>query len=110
MADIATALDYLTKFVGIVGGILGGAAFIHTRRMKALDLRVQLRNQQHDLRALVDGLKAPMARAAQSRTNVNAAIGLVLSGAMQLWNQQYEKDLAELAALEGLVKQLPERY
>ena len=30
----------MTTFVGIGGGILGAAAFIHTRRMKALDLRV----------------------------------------------------------------------
>jgi hypothetical protein len=110
MLDIATGLDYLTKIVGVGGGILGGWAFINTRRMKALDLRVQLRNQQHDLRVFVDDLKSLMERAAQSRTNISAAIGLGQSDAMQLWNQRYEKDLMELETVENLVSRLLERY
>src|SRR6266852_9971002 len=72
--DIATGFDYLTKSVGVGGGLLGLIAYLNSRQTKALELRVQLRTRRHDFSQLVDQVGPLMASALQSRRNVNAAI------------------------------------
>jgi hypothetical protein len=97
--NIATGFDYLTKLVGVGGGLLGLIAYLNSRQMKALELRVQLRTRRLDFSHLVDQVGPLMASALQSRRNVNAAIGLSRSGAEKIFTDEHAQDLNEMTTL-----------
>ena len=66
--------DIVTSVVSGVGAVTGVIALIRTGRFKTLDVRLELRKGENDLRILIDEMHALMQRAVQSRT-VGRAVG-----------------------------------
>jgi hypothetical protein len=86
---------------GISGAVMGYIGYRHSRSMKALDLRLQLRKDESDFRACVESLPALLDLAKQSRTRVLAATGLGRSGNEQIFLQAWEVDLLSVNALKS---------
>jgi hypothetical protein len=86
---------------GIAGAIMGYISYRHSEQLKALDLRLELRKTEADLRSAVQELPSLLERAKKSRDRVTAATGLRGSGALQQWTSDWEADLAAVRALEG---------
>jgi hypothetical protein len=68
--------------------------------LKALDLRLELRKTESDLRAAVHELPSFLEHAKKSRERVAAATGMRGSGALQQWTSDWEADLAAVRSLE----------
>lgn len=92
-------LSYMGAITGVVGAITGIAGaimgFIGYRRtdeLKALDLRIELRRAENDLRSIVDELPVLIDRAMNSRRRVSAATGNLGSGRLKLFEAEYETD------------------
>jgi hypothetical protein len=101
-------LNYVGAITGIIGAVTGVAGAImgyisyrHSESLKALDLRLELRKAETDLRSTVQELSALLTRAKQSHTNVAAAMGLANSGAIALWMSGWQADHAAVRSLEG---------
>jgi hypothetical protein len=105
-------LTILASVVGMCTGITGTVvaliSYRRVSRMKALDLRLELRkafaDADRDLQALPDAINTGN----RSRQAVQAAMGTGRSGAMELWYKQVAQDLtavgewaAALALLDG---------
>ena len=63
--------------------------------MKALDLRLELRRADSDLRDLISSLPDKLTYAKRSREALAAATGGVRSGGMQKWIGEFESDLSK---------------
>ena len=107
-----TWLSYVGAATGIFGSITGSAGlalgYIGYRRsqeLKALDLRLELRKAESDLRASVQELPDLLQRSRQSRTAVSAARGMARTGAFEGWKAAWENDMAASTLLAG---ELPE--
>ena len=74
---------------GLVGAILGYKGYRRAHDGKALDLRLELRKAESDVRAIVEELPDLMERANVSHRHVLAATGLARSGAMTAWIQDW---------------------
>lgn len=85
----------------ILGAITGIAALVfsyvnHRRlqKIKALDLRIELRKQVAEVRAMIDGLPELLERARKSRDAVLAALGTLLTGYhQQVWKPACASDI-----------------
>ena len=89
---------------GIAGAIMGYISYRRTQDLKALDLRLEVRKSENNLRGLVLGLPAHLEHAKKSRKAVAAAKGLWGSGANQKWIAEWETDTA---AAHAMVARLP---
>jgi hypothetical protein len=105
MADVVTYfLSGVGAVTGVVGAVTGVIALIRTGRFKTLDLRLELRKAENDLRALIDELPALMQRAVQSRSAINDARGMFDSTALAAFVQTMEEDTK---AIQELTKERP---
>jgi hypothetical protein len=95
---------------GVAGAIMGYIGYRHSRTMKALDLRLQLRKHESDFRACVERLPALLDLAKQSRTRVLAATGLGRSGNEQIFLQGWEADLLLVNALKSKLLEFDGNY
>ncbi len=86
---------------GIAGATMGYISYRRSGRMKALDLRLELRKGVNDLRSTVESLSPLIAQAKVSRTAVLAARGISRSSMMDQWNAECEKDLAAVKVLDS---------
>jgi len=100
-----TVLSYVGAVAGIVGSILGYLGYRQSRQIKALDLRLELRKSVSDLRASVEELPGLLQRARESRAAINAARGILNTGAFEAWKGSWEVDVA---AARGLAAELPD--
>jgi hypothetical protein len=105
-------LGIIGAVTGIVGAITGIAGFVlgwtnHRRlqQIKALDLRLELRKQVSDVRALVEALPDLLERSRASRSAVLAATGQLRTGAFEIWKAVLERDLK---TAQALARELPE--
>ena len=73
--------------------------------MKALDLRLELRRAESDLRASVEELPGLIQHAKNSRIAVASATGRLRSGAMEVWKGQWEADQKEISVLRDTLSQ-----
>lgn len=110
-------LSIIGAVTGIVGAITGLAGLVlgwinHRRvqQIKALDLRLELRKQVSDVRAVVAALPDLLERSQASRSAVLAAIGLSQSGAFESWKAAWESDLKAARALASEVPDAAETY
>lgn len=103
MADIGAITGIVGMLTGIGGLIMGYLGYRQSGRNKVLDLRLQLRREINELRALLDPLPGMMEHAKQSHTNVLAAMGLGRSGEQQAFSQDFEVDKAAVANLAAEV-------
>jgi len=95
---------------GVAGAIMGYISLRHSKQLKALDLRLELRKADSDLCADVQGLLALLELAKKSHDWVAAATGMLKSGASQQWTSDWEEDFAAVRALEGEVPEVDATY
>src|SRR5260370_19210530 len=81
---------------GIAGSVMGYVSLRRVRRLKALDLRLELRKAEADARAISSELPALLAKSDRSRMAVAAFEGWVNSGAMGLWKGEVATDKAKV--------------
>jgi hypothetical protein len=83
---------------GIVGAILGYKGYRAAQQSKTLDLRLELRRAEADLRSDNEHLPDLMQQSHDSRVNVSAARGIGDSGYLQAWRRSWEQDMATVNA------------
>lgn len=103
-------VSYVSLAGGIVGTISGCLAYRRTGQLKALDLRLELRRADSELRSFVLALAARLDYAKRSRERISAATGGAHSGAMQKWLAEFEVDVASLGKMEEALPQPEENY
>jgi hypothetical protein len=103
-AITTTVLSCVGAVTGIVGSILGYLGYRQSRQIKSLDLRLELRKSVSDLRATVEELPGLLQRARESRAAINAARGILHTGAFEAWKKTWE---ADIATARGLGAELP---
>lgn len=86
---------------GISGAIMGYVAYRRSEALKALDLRLELRKTENNLRSTVDELIPLLEYAKKSRTAVASATGMLGSGALKKWLSELEADVAAVRSLEA---------
>lgn len=95
----------ITGVIGAVSGIAGAAmgyiAYRRSEEMKALDLRLELRKSENDLRSTVEELPAHLEHAKKSHMAVASATGMLGSGALKKWLSEWEADLASVRSLKA---------
>lgn len=103
-------VSYVSLAGGIVGTVSGCLAYRRTGQLKALDLRLELRKADSELRNLVHNLAPRMDYAKRSRERIAAATGGAHSGAMQIWLTEFEADLSSLQEMDAELPQSDESY
>jgi hypothetical protein len=98
-------LSCIGAITGIAGLVLGYLGYSRSQEIKNLDLRLELRKAESDLRTDVQELPDLLQRSKQSRTAVNAARGIARTGAFENWKTTWEEDMA---AAQALARELPE--
>lgn len=78
-------------------------ALRRSSKLKALDLRLELRRADADIHALAQEFPGLVERAKASRTAVAAATGRHGSSVFQQWTADCERDLAAMRALQAQV-------
>jgi hypothetical protein len=89
---------------GVAGAIMGYVAYRRSEELKALDLRLELRKSESELRSVVEDLQPYLEHAKKSHTAVAAAAGMSGSGALTRWVADWE---ADVAAVRSLATELP---
>jgi hypothetical protein len=88
---------------GIAGAVMGYISYRRTEALKTLDLRLELRRAETDLRREVEDLPKHLNYAKRSRTAVASAAGRLQSGAMKKWLEEWDADLALAKAMAASV-------
>src|SRR6266478_6195595 len=89
---------------GVTGACLGYLGYRRSGRVKALDLRLELRKTETATRAILEQLPALINRAQASRTSAHVSGGSFGSSNQAAWVQECEKVRADV---DGLLKELP---
>lgn len=97
-------ISYVGAITGVIGTITGGLALWRTGRMKSLDLRIELRRQENELRGIAGELPRLLSLSENSHKNVAAAMGRLVSGDMERWLQELEADKGKV---EAMIQALP---
>src|SRR5216110_3048521 len=84
---------------GITGAVTGITSLRRVRRMKALDLRLELRKADADARSISSELPELLEKADRSHMAVAAFDGSINSGAIGLWKSELAGDKAKVKAL-----------
>lgn len=84
---------------GIAGAIMGCISYRKSNRLKALDLRLELRKAVSDVHADLDRLKALIDDADRSRQAVFVARGMSQSGGMKIWKNEVKADKTKIGEL-----------
>jgi hypothetical protein len=97
--DAPAWVSYVGLVGGLIGTITGCLAYWRTGQLKALDLRLELRKADADLRHIVVSLPDLLARASGSRAAVAAAAGRNNSGWLQAWMNDLTLDRERVGEL-----------
>ena len=92
LSYISLGLSVLGAASGCLGTVLGWRGYRRAGKMKTLDLRLELRKADTEIKSLVLGLPGLLDRAKQSRERILAASGRAESGAMQFCRDELRKD------------------
>ena len=84
---------------GSIGALLGYRGYRRAQDVKALDLRLKLRKDVSDARALVARLQNLLPEARKSREGALAAAGIVGGRRWDLWLQELNADLGTVGSL-----------
>ncbi|HTV85498.1 MAG TPA: hypothetical protein VME63_08830 [Dyella sp.] len=103
-------VSYVSLAGGIVGTISGCLAYRRTGQLKALDLRLELRKVDSELRNFFSPLSAKLDYAKRSRERIAAVTGGVQSGPMQKWLAEYNEDLSNFHRMEASLPTPSESY
>src|SRR5882762_1641229 len=103
---VGVATGVVGMITGVTGMVISIANYRWVSRMKALDLRLELRTTSNATRSTVEGLPGLIASADESRQRVAAATGGgIQSGNYIHWKNTCTADIAEVEALRA---RLPE--
>lgn len=91
--------SYVGMITGIAGALIAAFSYWKSARLKALDFRLELRKSLSDFHLEYEQVLELMEYANKSRQAVASATGTYRSGAMELWNQQFEKSKSKLSQL-----------
>ena len=109
-----TYVGVVTGIVGtitaIAGAVMGYVSYRRISRLKALDLRLELRTREADIREALGGLPQLLNKANDSRFAVAAAIGTLRTGAMEVWKEQVKADLTAVRELENGLHRSNDNY
>ena len=89
---------------GIAGAVMGYVAYKRSEKLKALDLRLELRKAENELQDSFHSIEPLMRTAKASHEALSAAIGMFRSGAMEAWTNRWNEDAR---ALEELRLEIP---
>jgi hypothetical protein len=92
LSYVGFGLSVLGVVSGCLGTVLGWRGYRRAGKMKMLDLRLEARKANTEIRSLVLGLPELLARAKLSREHILAASGRAQSGAMQLCRDEIRDD------------------
>jgi hypothetical protein len=95
---------------GVAGAVLGYVGFRRSTAMKALDLRVELRKAVNDADIDLSNLKELLDLAHRSRHAVASARHTARSGAMEIWEQGFERDKAKWQTLKDAAPSPENKY
>jgi hypothetical protein len=101
LAYTGAVTGVIGAITGVAGAVMGFIGYRRSERIKALDLRIELRKLISDLFEEVQELAGLLADAKKSRTAVAAATGRIGSGAMERWNAQWDADSKSIEAFEA---------
>ena len=89
-------VSYLGAVTGLAGSVMGFISLRRSTTMKALDLRLELRKAEVDLLSLFRSLQPLLERAKLSRDRVNAARGMLRSGAATAFECGFNRSTQQL--------------
>jgi hypothetical protein len=89
---------------GIAGAVLGYVSYRRSQQIKALDLRLELRRQVADVRAIIAELPNLLKRSKRSREAVLSALGTLRTGSHESWTAAWKNDWR---VADGLARELP---
>ena len=92
LSYVSLGLSVLGAASGCLGTVLGWRGYRRAGKMKTLDLRLELRKGDAEIRSVVLGLPELLDRAKQSREHILAASGRAQSGAMLFCRDELRKD------------------
>ena len=92
LSYVSLGLSVLGIVSGCLGTVLGWRGYRRAGKMKTLDLRLELRKADTEIRNLVRALPELLDRAKVSRESVFVASGRAQSGAMQFCRDELRKD------------------
>jgi hypothetical protein len=90
---------------GISGAIMGYISLRESKKLKAFDLRLELRKTEHDVHEIVRDLTPLLLRASESRIAVTSASWSPNSGAYQQWLDDWKEAMLDVSSL---VENLPD--
>lgn len=109
--DIGAVTGIIGAITGPAGCVIGLISYRRSQQIKALDLRLELRQHVSDVRAEVEALPALLDRARASRSTVRAAMGRgQQSGDNLIWKAELENDLKTVQALACELPDAKETY
>ena len=85
-------LGIVGTLTGIAGSIMGYISLKRSAQIKALDLRIELKRAEANVRSKHQSLRQLMNQANASRRKVASAKGLFSSSFMDKWNAELEAD------------------
>ena len=91
-------LSYVAAGAGVAGAIMGFVSMRRTSKVKALDLRLELRKQDVDYENGVTSLLGLIPYAKNSRCAVDAALGRAGSGGSAQWVAITDDDFVKINA------------
>lgn len=92
LSYVSLGLSVLGAVSGCLGTVLGWRGYRRAGKMKTLDLRLELRKADTEIKSLVLGLPGLLDRAKLSRERILAANGRAQSGAMQFCHGELRED------------------
>ncbi len=105
LSYVGAATGIIGAITGITGAALGYISYRRSGRLKALDLRIEVRRADVDHRNGLNNLLSLVNAASHFRIAVASASGRLKSGNMELWRQTIDGDRTKV---ELMLKQLPE--
>ena len=103
--------NYFAIITGIIGAVTGLISYRRTKRIKLLDMRIQLKKEIATLKADLKQIKPLLQKADTSRRDVAGLTGRISSSFMQNWNSEIKKDRQSISQIESKVDEfLPINY
>ncbi len=96
VAEVGALVGAIT---GPIALLVSAKSYALARSVKTLDLRLELKKAYNKLDIALSGIEEFFAHVHQSHTRVAAAIGLLNSGAMVLFEQEFTQDRDRLRGL-----------
>lgn len=96
---VGMATGIIGTISGVAGAIMGYVSYRRSNSLKSLDLRLQLRKEEHTAKSALANLAKLIDHANSSRKMVAAGTGRLGSSMMQQWKKEVEDDKTTLGKM-----------